>query len=141
MTDFAAGLLHQALYDRLSSDSTLMNQITGVYDYVPEQTLLPYISIGEGTVSNYAAKDFTGQEHVINLHLWSAEKGGSEIRNLSEVVHDLVNRQPLTLTGHDHLSMDFEFFEQFFDADGETRHGVMRFRARTISQSYPLFRR
>ena len=114
MTFLASDSLWQAIYDRLSADAALMVEISGIYDTAPEGRPLPYITIGEGVVSDWSAKDFSGQEHLLDIHIWARGRGGGAVRGLA-----------------DQARLEFRLFENFFDSDGRVRHGVLRFRART----------
>ncbi|PCI33388.1 MAG: hypothetical protein COB54_03535 [Alphaproteobacteria bacterium] len=132
MTILSSQSLWQAIHDRLAGDSQLMADISGIFDPAPEGQSLPYLTIGEGSARDWSAKDFTGQEHLIDIHIWSGQRGGGEIRSLADQVASLLNGQNLALAGHQLVALDFIFFENFFDGDGQVRHGILRFRARTI---------
>lgn len=132
MTQLGAQSLWQAIYDNLVADSALMAVISGIYDPAPEGQKLPYLTIGEGSLRDWSAKDFTGQEHLMDIHIWSGENGGGQVRSLADQVVTLLSGQSLTLTGHQLVGLKFTFFENFFDGDGQVRHGVLRFRAKTI---------
>ena len=132
MTIFSTESLWQAIYNRLLSDSGLMAQISGIFDPAPEGASLPYLTIGEGSARDWSAKNFTGQEHLLDIHIWSGKRGGGEVRTLADQVSGLLMGQNLTLAGHQLVGLEFIFFENFFDGDGEVRHGILRFRARTI---------
>ena len=62
MTTLSSQSLWQAIYDKLVNDSTLMGQISGIYDPAPESRALPYITIGEGSIRDWVAKDVAGDE-------------------------------------------------------------------------------
>ncbi|PCI43059.1 MAG: hypothetical protein COB49_12865, partial [Alphaproteobacteria bacterium] len=100
MTIFSTQALWQAIHDRLAGDSILMGQISGIYDPAPEGQSLPYLTIGEGNMRDWSAKDFTGQEHLMDIHIWSGNRGGGQIRSLADLVAGLLAGQDLILTGH-----------------------------------------
>lgn len=132
MTTLSAQSLWQAIHDKLVGDSILMTEISGIHDPAPEGQTLPYLTIGEGVVQDWSAKDFTGQEHLMDIHIWSGNPGGGQVRSLADQVITLLSGQGLTLTGHQLVGLEFTFFENFFDDNGQVRHGILRFRARTI---------
>ena len=68
----------------------------------------------------------------MDIHIWSGENGGGQVRSLADQVVTLLSGQSLTLTGHQLVELKFTFFENFFDGDGQVRHGILRFRAKTI---------
>ncbi len=132
MTLLATQSLWQAIYDKLNNDSILMAEVSGIFDPAPEGQNLPYITIGEGSSYDWSAKDFAGQEHIIDVHIWSGQKGGGQIRILADKVADLLAGQDLTLMGHQLIELKFIFFENFFDENGDIRHGILRFRGSSI---------
>ncbi len=132
MTTLSTQSLWQAIYDKLTSDGGLMAEISGIFDPVPEGQALPYLTIGEGSIRDWSAKDFNGQEHLLDIHIWSGLKGGGQVRSLADQVVSLLVDQNLTLIGHQLVRLEFTFFENFFEEDGQVRHGILRFRARTI---------
>lgn len=133
MTSFAAESLQNALYVTLKADSALMANLSGIFDHVPEGSMLPYITLGEGSLRDWSSKTHQGQEHLFDVHLWSEKVGGKEIREMADQVNSLLDNAALTLSGHQLVTLRFVFFENFFDAEGRVRHGIMRFRARTLS--------
>jgi len=132
MTQLSTQSLWQAIYDKLASDVILMAKISGIYDPTPEGIDLPYLTIGEGSARDWSAKNFTGQEHLLDVHIWSGLKGGGQVRDLADNVVSLLADQKLTVTGHQLVRLEFTFFENFFDGDGQVHHGILRFRAKTI---------
>jgi len=133
MTGFAAESLQNALYVKLTTDAGLMASLSGIFDHVPEGSPLPYITLAEGNIRDWSSKSHQGQEHLFDIHLWSDKVGGKEIREMADQVNGLLDNAALNLTGHQLVSLRFVFFENFFDAEGRVRHGIMRFRARTMS--------
>ncbi|WP_417319827.1 DUF3168 domain-containing protein [Emcibacter sp.] len=125
--------LQENLYQLLSSDPELSGRLSGVFDHVPERAKLPYLAIGDMSVRDWSAKDFTGQEVLFDLHLWSGRSGHLEIRELADLLHDLVTAGALQGDGLQVASLQFVFFETFFETDGRIRQGVMRYRARILA--------
>ncbi|WP_138379142.1 DUF3168 domain-containing protein [Luteithermobacter gelatinilyticus] len=132
MTVLAAGALQMALYDRLNEDAALMAMISGIYDHVPRKTALPYLTIGDDQVRDWSGKDFVGEEHLFDIHLWSGARGSREVKDLADRVHALMEGGMLSVPGYDLVSLQFIFFENFFEADGRVRHGILRYRARLM---------
>lgn len=131
MTFFATESLWQAIYDRLVADGPLMADISGIYDRAPEGGGLPYLTLGESNVRDWSAKDFYGQEHLLDIHIWSGRRGGGQVRGLADQVVTLLTGQDMALAGHQMATLEFRFFENFFEDSGHIRHGILRFRART----------
>jgi len=118
--------VQKAIYDKLTD--TLL---TPVYDDVPQNGSFPYIVIGEDTSLSWDTDDSKGTESTLTLHVWSRKRGRKETKDIMQDVYEQLHRASLTLSAGEVITIDFEFGETFLDSDGESRHGVMRFRALT----------
>jgi hypothetical protein len=105
------------------------NAITGVFDDVPENTAYPYIVIGEETATNIDTKDKDAHEHTLTIHVWSQYRGRKEIKNIMRSVYTTLHNASITVSGASLVNIRHEFENTLTEADGITRHGVMRFRA------------
>ena len=104
------------------------NAITGVFDDVPENTAYPYVVIGEETATNIDTKDKDAHEHTLTIHVWSQYRGRKEIKNIMSSVYTLLHNASITVSGASLVNIRHEFENTLTEADGITRHGVMRFR-------------
>ena len=122
--------LQQAVYARLSGDSTLTTTLGAeVHDDVPEGTSFPYVVLGDDTSVEYGTKTLDGASNTITLHVWSQYRGAKQILEIMNRVHDLLHNYSLTVSGANLINLRFEFSDTFRDPDGISRHGVMRLRA------------
>lgn len=121
--------LQQAVYDALTADSGVSGLVEGIHDHAPEDGPFPYVQLGEETLSDWSAKDITGGEHTLTLHVWSMGRGHREVKTIMAAVHDALHDASLTVSGHRLVMLHFDFGEVLRDPDGVTHHGVMRFRA------------
>jgi|TARA_B110000240_G_C13363527_1_gene395033 hypothetical protein len=121
--------LQEALYARLNGDSTLGNLVTGVYDAVPEDTVLPSVVIGEGTTVDNATKTLDMRDYVFQVDIWSSYQGMKESKNIMQRVYTLLHQYSLDVSGADLIDLRCEFTTQVLESDGTIRHGIMRFRA------------
>ena len=103
--------------------------IKGVFDDVPENTGYPYIVIGEETAVNIDTKDKDAHEHTLTIHVWSQYRGRKEIKNIMSSVYTLLHNASITVSGASLVNIRHEFENTLTEADGITRHGIIRFRA------------
>lgn len=94
----------------------------------PNQTY-PYCTIGELMAEHDDALADNGSALELMVHLWSRQKGMLEVELLMAAVSEALHRQKLALAGDlQWVSSVLEYSATLRDADGVTRHGVMRFR-------------
>ncbi|MEU6944294.1 DUF3168 domain-containing protein [Streptomyces sp. NPDC046316] len=122
--------VQSALYARLTGDSTLMNLVTGVYDFVPETAVYPYIHIGEAIETPDNAHDRFGRQTVHTLHVWDRYKGFKRVLQIGSRANALLDHQPLAITGLAHVVTRYEFGQPLTDPEppGDIRHLVLRYR-------------
>ncbi|MYS74169.1 DUF3168 domain-containing protein [Streptomyces sp. SID5926] len=119
-----------AVYGRLKGDATLAGMISGIYDYVPEDVAYPFVVIGEALETPDNRHGGFGRETVVTLHVWSRYQGYSQALRIGARVTALLDHQPLTIEGLDHIATRFEFSQTLTDPEppGDIRHLVLRYR-------------
>lgn len=121
--------LQQAIYGRLTGYAPLMAVVTGVFDWVPENQAMPYVTIGDDTTVDRSDKTATGQDVTLTLHVWADARGRKAVKVIMGLIYAALHRHDLAVAGHTLISIDHDFSETFLDEDGVTYHGVIRFRA------------
>ncbi|MDX3235652.1 DUF3168 domain-containing protein [Streptomyces sp. ME03-5709C] len=138
MTAPAAMLpVQAAVYARLTDDPELTDQISGVYDYVPETAAYPFVVIGEETeIPDNRHRGF-GRQTAVTLHVFSQYRGYRQVLQLGSLVTALLDHQPLTIEGLNHVATRFEFSQTLTDPEppGDIRHLVLRYRITTEQPS------
>lgn len=125
--------VQQALFAALSGDAALLALLGGsrIYDDVPQGSPFPYLTFGQSVARDWSTGTDAGNEHVITLHVWSQAKGRKEVHEIMDAARSVLHEQPLALAGHRLVNLRHEFSEARRDPDGETYHGLVRFRAVT----------
>ena len=129
----AAVALQQAIFSTLTNDAPLVALLSGerVYDEVPARADFPYIAFAQTTERDWSTGSEEGIEHTLTMHVWSRGGGRKEALDILGAVRSALNDQPLSLTGHRLVNLRHELSEARRDPDGETYHGIVRFRAVT----------
>lgn len=122
-----------AIYERLTTDVTLMALISGVFDWVPEGSAYPYIAIGEAMETPENSHGSFGRETLSMLHIWTRQRGYADGIEIADRVNSLLDHchatgNPLVLPNHDVISVRFEFLQTLPDEDPEIRHIVLHYR-------------
>lgn len=130
----ADGELQRALFLRLSQDTQLALLMGApearIFDYVPENTPFPYIQYQ----LVQSVEDDTSTTHGFacsyQIHVWSQYEGTKEAHAIMERVYNLLHEQyDFDLQMYRLINQRYEFSELMRDPDGQTYHGVMRFKA------------
>ena len=122
----AAQELTEALFVRLDA----MLDVP-VHDAPPPRAAFPYAVIGPIRSTDWSADDFSGEEHALAVHVWSRYRGAREVRGLMGDVKSALDQVALNVAGRRLILLRFTGAEDFREADGMTRHGIVRFRALT----------
>jgi hypothetical protein len=120
--------IQKSIYEKLTDDLDLIDLVNGVFDHVPQGQDYPYITIGEDTSLEWDTDTNLGQESTLTIHTWSREYGRAEVKTIMSAIYRVLHRQPLEIDDGAHVLSNVEFSETFLEADGVTRHGVMRVR-------------
>lgn len=129
----AAWALQQAIFAALTADSGLTALLGGarIYDVVPTRAVFPYVTFAQTAERDWSTGGAEGSEHVVTLHVWSRGAGRKEALDIVGAVRPVLHDQTLSLSGHQLVNMRHERSEVRRDTDGETYHGLVRFRAVT----------
>jgi len=126
MTDYAVSV-QTAVYNALTGNSSLTSSVTGIYDFVPENTSFPYVKVGDQTMVDDGTKDKKGSDFTLIVHTFSRYRGSKEIKEIMSLVYDVLHESSLTISGAMN-NMRFEFSDIIKEPDCLTTHGVQRFR-------------
>ena len=129
----AAWSLQKAVFAALTADAPLVALlgVARIYDDVPQSSNFPYLTFGQSTARDWSTASEDGSEHTITLNVWSQAKGRNEVHEIMSAARAVLHGQPLTLDGHRLINLRHESSEARRASDGETYHGVSRFRAVT----------
>jgi Protein of unknown function (DUF3168) len=134
MSDSASWSVQKSMVVALKSDVVLSSLLNGqsVYDHVPQRAAYPFISIGNAVARDWSmSTSESGSEHALTLHIWSKAKGKMQCYEIMNAVRHVLHDVGLVVEGHELVNLRFEFSDARLDPDGETYHGIMRFRAVT----------
>lgn len=129
----AGWALQKAIHAALTADAALTGLLGGpqVFDDAPQATAFPYVILGQSTERDWSTATEDGTEHLLTLHVWSRKAGRRETREIMEAVRGALHDRPLAMAGHRLVNIRHELSEARRDADGETYHGIVRYRAVT----------
>lgn len=127
--------IQTAIRARLTGDSGLMALVTGIYDAVPQSADsadsadYPFVTIGDAFALDWSTDTETGTENFVDIHVWSRYNGTKELKQIEQIIYNLLNRYDLSVNGGSLVYCDFERTETpRLDTDGKTRHGIITFK-------------
>ncbi len=127
-------IVQTAIYAKLTSDTTFMGLVTGVFDWadVPENQPFPYVTLGDITELQDDTMSSRVYDGVYTPHIWTQSTGMKRAKTILARMNQLLHKQPLTLTfGQIHVGTWYLTVILTEDPDGITQHGVPRYRILT----------
>lgn len=141
--------IQRAIYAALTSDPALAALLAadvtevgspalpGVYDHVPQpehaedDSVYPYVVIGEHTGVPFDTDDVNGQETTIVLHIWDRRAGRLRAKQVVGAIYAVLHDKPLVVDGVSCVFCFWEFGESVPDPDDKIQHEVTRYRILT----------
>ena len=119
--------LQTSIYNLLSGDSTLDSKIGNnkIFDNVPQDTAYPYVVIGTEASRNIGTKSLDGNVYNADIHVWSQYRGQKEIKEVIEIIYNLVNNATISVSGASSVMSYVVSTSTFVEVDGITRHGLV----------------
>lgn len=125
--------LRKAIVAALASDAAVTTAVgaTRIFDEVPLGTAYPYVVVADMAARDFSSEETDAEEHGVRLHIWSREKGGRQAEQIASAIRTALHDVALALDGFALVNLRWQSFEVRREADGETRRGVLQFRAVT----------
>jgi len=129
--------LQAGIYTRLTSDSTLMALIVGVFDGVPEDADGDYVTIDESAETPDNTHGGFGSVTLWTLRVWTKARGHLTGLQIEARIRELLDHQHVALdalvTGHTVVMAKFESRLSLIDPEppGDTRHTAVTYRFST----------
>ncbi len=133
MSESASWSLQKSVVQALKSDVGLSVLLGGsyVYDFVPQRAAYPFVSLGNVVARDWSTSSERGDEHALTLHIWSKARGKKQCHLIVSTVRRVLHDVELVVEDHSLVNLRHEFSDVRLDPDGETFHGIVRFRAVT----------
>lgn len=98
MTD-AVQAVQAAAVAALEAHPALSSELAGIYDGPPPRAVFPYVSIGDGLVSDWSTKSEAGREIRLALTVWDDGEEATRLHKLMGHVEDAIAAMPRDLSG------------------------------------------
>jgi hypothetical protein len=91
--------LHGAVVSALEAHPVMTAAMCGVFDGPAPRVSFPYVSIANGSVSDWSTKTIKGREIILMLTVWDDGEDVARLQNLMQAVEDSVGAIPRDLGG------------------------------------------
>lgn len=131
--------LQSAAYARLN-DTSVTSLLSGAYSVpaifteVPQPSdagaagLFPYITYHISSVTPFDTDDQAGGNAVVQVDIWSRNASDAQVNGIADAVDARLRRQPMTITGSDHITTELISATMTEDPDGKTKRMLMLYR-------------
>lgn len=133
MATSASWGLQKGIYETLKDNPAITGLLGGpnIYDDAPQNANYPYLTFGESIARDWSTGSDDGLEHILTLHVWSRAGGKKETHEIIEAIRQVLKNGAVPVDEHHLVNLRHEFSEARQDPDGETYHGIVRYRAVT----------
>jgi hypothetical protein len=133
MSAASSWAIQRGIYQALANSTDVTTLLGGarIYDDPPQAAGLPFVSLGQTELRDWSTGTEDGAEHLLTLHVWSRAGGKKQVHEIIEAIRGVLHDKPLALADHHLVNLRHEFSEVRPDPDGDTFHGIVRYRAVT----------
>ncbi len=125
MSGLAMMEMQHALYTKLHGDGVLMGMVSGVYDVVPQQVVLPYVVIGDGAQQVVPTDSAALTECRLTLHVWTDTGGRKSALTIMNRLYALLHLGTMTLSGYQLVLLRCEQAETLLTEQGTRVQGSL----------------
>lgn len=119
-----------AVYGVLTEANAVTAQLAAgaasVFDHVPQGSAFPYIVLGDSAAQPLETQEGGGFDSTIGIHAYSRGLGMKEAKSIMAAVAGALHDQSFAVAGQ--RLVFCRLISQELRQEGETRHGVQRFR-------------
>jgi len=132
MTSVQSQTFCKSINQALKASSDLASLLGGVriYDRPPEPAGFPFITLGQSALRDWSAGSEDGADQRLTVHVWSPFGGKKHMQDIIKAVRTSLNDWPLA-AGRERITLNHEFSEARLDPEGDSFHGIIRYRATT----------
>lgn len=106
-----------------------------VLDQAGPNQEFPYATIGEFICGETDTLTEQSIDLEVTVHVWSRQPGMQQCEDLMTIAKDTLDRKVLPVTGFQWVTTIWNYAQTLREPDGQTRHGILRFRVMTFQGS------
>lgn len=125
--------IQSAIFVALTGDTTLMNAITGIFDFVPQNQSFPYIAFGLRTEMRLDTMGTWGKDATFEMKIWTQAKGFNQAQDILNKMNTVIGNYPsLVVSGWTIVCCRCENAVCIEDPDGITKQISARYRIQVV---------
>lgn len=137
MANPSLAALQTALFAALSGSAAIQAHVGNparVFDFVPQDTAYPFITIGDDTIDRYDSQTRLGIDSRVTFHVFDRSdettnrRGRLKVKQILDAIFGVLHDQALTVTGNAHVLTLFESGATELLEDGLSYHGAATYR-------------
>lgn len=105
----------------------LLSASDAVWDYPPEGSSFPYVTIGADDFTEWGSHSFDGMDCSISIHSWARNRGRKSCKQIMDKIYQRLHDTNINVIGFGVALMQFRTSTILRDPDGTTYHGVQTF--------------
>lgn len=126
MSGLALMEVQRSLYSKLHGDGVLAGMVSGIYDVVPQHSVLPYVILGDSVSKAVAADGTTITECQMELEVWTDTGGRKTALNIMNRIHALLHLGTLSISGLQLILLRVERADTALAEQASRMHGTLR---------------
>lgn len=129
MLSLQSQTLRSGINQALKGSADLAALLGGVriYDAAPQVSAFPFITLGQSILRDWSTGVEDGAEQSLTVHVWSPTGGKKRMQDIIKAVRTALNDRPLP-AGRHLVTLRHEFSEARLDPEGDSFHGIIRYR-------------
>lgn len=127
--------LQTALVNHLTAGSPTLFAYSLYTGRAPQKAGFPYAVIGFDSAVDWGTKTEPGQEITATFHCWTRGSGNTslalttkQVMEMMAALYAALHEAEFSVSGQDLVSCRFDFGQVIEEPDGQTFHGVARYR-------------
>lgn len=133
---FAPQSTQKTIYEILSTDAALQTLIGGtvgdpkIYDFVPDNKVFPFITIGEGPWTDRGNHTTEGlqTDFVVNVWYRAPGRGRLKVQEIQKRIDELMHKSDPCIEDFNVIVLRRKLIDILIDPDNVTLHGVQTFK-------------
>lgn len=126
----------EGVFTRLNASAALTAIVgASIFSHVPQDDALPFAVVSLNLGADFGSKSQYGFAAELIVDTWSNNHDIAETLQMQDAIIAALHNQAITVTGAKNICLQKLSVDMFQDPDGQSFHGVTRFRALLLTDA------